>query len=56
METSKVSTGSHRSNMSEILAQKLNLKVFGEQHVHVSTFGSKNMLKISTKYTQVSIS
>ncbi|XP_060555434.1 uncharacterized protein LOC132716225 [Ruditapes philippinarum] len=43
MENSQVrilfDSGSHRSYMSETLAQKMNLKVFGKQDIHESTFG-----------------
>ncbi|MCG8044652.1 MAG: DUF1759 domain-containing protein [Candidatus Thiodiazotropha endolucinida] len=59
METTQVrlilDSGSHRSYISEHLAQELSLKSDGEQDIHIVTFGSKTSKRITTKFTKLDV-
>ncbi|XP_053388626.1 uncharacterized protein LOC128551737 [Mercenaria mercenaria] len=47
--------GSHRTYVSQSLADRLNLEVNGEQSIHLITFGSRNEKVIQTKSTKIDI-
>ena len=48
-------SGSHRSYVTQALAEKLDLKEEGEQDIHLITFGSTTPKRVSTKYTTLNV-